>query len=82
MFKKEPIQSKPVVHKFGSKEFFKDYMSNQIEKEGKTQEVIQRVHFSMTHLIVETYKGKEALDMIVNLTVAGEELSKPRKGYL
>jgi hypothetical protein len=62
--------------KFGSKEFFLSYITNQIRKEGKGQEVIQRVHFSISSLIIETYKGKEAFTMLKNLTEACETLSK------
>ncbi|MEH7116952.1 hypothetical protein V7128_05925 [Neobacillus vireti] len=66
----------PKPAKFGSKEFFSRYVLNQIEKEGKTNEVIHRVHFAMSSLILETQKGKEAFSMIKNLTEACEELSQ------
>jgi hypothetical protein len=66
--------------KFGSKEFFLDYMSNQIEKEdAPRQEVIYRVHFSMTQFIFETFTGKQAIGYIRNLAQAGEELSEWKK---
>jgi hypothetical protein len=66
----------PPKLKFGSNEFFRNYLRNQIEKEGKTQEVIHRVHFAITSLILDNFKGKEAFDMIRNLTAACEELSE------
>jgi hypothetical protein len=66
---------KPQPARFGSKEFFVNYVKNQIEKEGKTHEVVHRVHFAMSTLILETSKGKEALTMWKNLTEACEELS-------
>jgi hypothetical protein len=65
--------------KFGSKEFFVNYLSNQISEEGKTQEVIHRVHFAMSNFIFEVSKGKEALNMLKNLNDACEELSEYKK---
>jgi hypothetical protein len=66
--------------KFGSKAYFRNYMKNAIEKEGRTQETVARVHFAMSSLILETHKGKEALTMLRNLTEAGEELSHWKTG--
>lgn len=67
--------------KFGSKEFFVDYMKNQVEKEGSENkfEVIHRIHFSMTHFIFENFKGKQAIGFIKNLTEAGNELTEWKK---
>ncbi|MFX3623214.1 MAG: hypothetical protein ACE3JP_03985 [Ectobacillus sp.] len=66
-------------HKFGTKEFFEGYVKNQIEKEEKPQEVIHRVHFAMSSLILESLKGKEALSVLKNLTEVCEELSEWKK---
>ncbi len=66
--------------RFGSKEFFVNYLKNQIKKDGKTQEVVARVHFAMTSLIFESLTLKEALPMVKNLTEACEELSEIKKG--
>jgi hypothetical protein len=67
-------------NKFGSKEFFLDYMKNQVEKEEAPKlEVIHRIHFSMTHFIFENFKGKQAIGYIRNLTEAGEEMTDWKK---
>ncbi|MGG3562980.1 hypothetical protein ABES03_15410 [Neobacillus rhizosphaerae] len=64
------------TEKFGSIEFFDNYLRTQIVKEGRTtQEVIHRVHFAMSSIILETHKGKEAFNMLRNLTEACEKLS-------
>jgi hypothetical protein len=66
--------------RFGSKEFFKSYIQNQINREGKQHKVIHRVHFAMSQLILETHKGREAFEMLKNLNNACEELSEYNKG--
>lgn len=75
----KPVATRSVQYKFGTEKFFKQYLKNQIEKEGKTLEVVHRVHFSMSSLIFETHKGKEAYAMLLNLTRACEEISGHRK---
>lgn len=71
---------KAVANKFGSKEYFLDYMNNQVEKEqGNKLEVIHRIHFSMTQFIFENFKGKQAMEFVKNLTDAGEELTEWKK---
>jgi len=70
------MKNQAVVHKFGSKEFFTDYLTNQIKKEGKGQEVVHRVHFSMSSLILETHKGIEAFKETVIRQLANHEQAK------
>ena len=68
------------MNNFGSKEFFVDYMKNQIEKEGGTvTETVHRIHFSLTQFIFENFRGKTAMGYVKNLTEAGEELTQYRK---
>jgi hypothetical protein len=64
-------------HKFGTIGFFKKYLDGQIERqpEANRQEVLHRVHFSMSCLILDEFKGKEALIMLKNLNVVCEEVS-------
>jgi HKD family nuclease len=75
MNKKQPI----VSYKFGTKQFFLDYIGNQIKKEGNVQQTVSRCHFAMTSLIFETHNGKDALVMVKNLTDACEVLSEWKK---
>jgi hypothetical protein len=65
--------------KFGSKQFFLDYIGNQIKKEGNVQQTVARCHFAMSSLIFETHKGKDAFPMLKNLTEACESLSEWKK---
>ena len=67
--------------KFGTKEYFVNFMNNAIEKEPEKNrvEVIQRVHFSLTQFIFEQYNMKQAMVYVKNLTDAGEELSQWKK---
>ena len=65
---------------FGSKEFFVNYMKNQVEKEGgAVTETVHRIHFSLTQFIFENFRGKTAMTYVKNLTEAGEELTEYRK---
>jgi hypothetical protein len=81
----EKKQAKKVVvapakeHKFGSKEFFIDYVGNQIKKENNVQQTVARCHFALSSLIIETHKGKEAFTFMKNLTEACEQLSEWKK---
>jgi hypothetical protein len=75
---KKPIVA-PKENKFGSKEFFIDYVGNQIKKEGTVQQTVSRCHFALSSLIIETHKGKEAFTMLKNLTEACEQLSEWKK---
>jgi hypothetical protein len=64
------------MEKFGSVNYFENYLKGQIAREGKGQEVVHRVHFSMTNFIFETYNAKDAMGMLKNLNVACESISK------
>jgi hypothetical protein len=74
-----PESQKHEQLKFGTKEFFVDYISNQIKSEGKVQEVVARIHFALSQLIIETQKGRDAFEMLKNLTAACEQLSEWKK---
>ena len=72
--------SEKVFYVFGSKEFFIEYMKNQIEKEGgAVTETVHRIHFSLSQFIFENFNGKIAMSYVKNLTEAGEELTQYRK---
>lgn len=64
-------------NKFGTQTFFVNYISGQFEKESgaNRQEVIHRIHFSMSTFILEEFTGKQAITYLRNLNVACEEVS-------
>lgn len=65
-----------VKEKFGSTQFFENYLNGQLERDGKTHEVIHRVHFALSSLILETTKDKkQAFGMMRNLTNVCEKYS-------
>lgn len=61
---------------FGTTKYFTDYIENQLKKEGETHSTIYRIHFSMTQYIFETFKGKEAINMLKNLNEVCERYSR------
>lgn len=70
-----------MTEKFGTKQFFLNFMTNAIEREPNKSkvEVVQRVHFSLSQLIFETCNLKQAIVYVKNLTEAGEELTDWKK---
>lgn len=68
---------------FGTVTFFRGYIAGQLAREaGKNKvEVVQRIFYSMSSLILETQKGKEVLLYTRNLhQVCEETIEKFSKG--
>lgn len=61
--------------RFGTEEFFRNYIENQLRKENNNLNTIYRIHFAMTNFIFETFKGKEAITYLKNLNTVCEEYS-------
>jgi hypothetical protein len=63
--------------KFGTVEFFARYLNGQLEREvgANRQEVVNRVHYAMSSLIMEEFKGKEFITAMKNLHLVTERVS-------
>lgn len=70
------------MSKFGTVEFFKNFMIRAIKEEKGGADTVNRITFAMSSLILETHKGKEALDFLKNLNEAGEFVHRTLSRYV
>lgn len=63
--------------KFGTEEFFVNYLTNQIKKEdGNKVEIVQRVHYAMTNVIVDSAVQSNPTDRLKRLRVLHKACEK------
>ena len=62
--------------KFGSEEYFTNYIENQFRKEKGGQLTLYRIHFSMTTYVLETFGNKDSFPILKNLNIACEKYSQ------
>lgn len=64
-------------NKFGTVEFFAGYLTGQLDREkgGNRQEIVNRVFYAMSSIILEEFKGKEMVNAMKNLHLVTEQFS-------